>query len=232
MADKKLQGDNLFGNSFWEAVDQAIKEGLDYQSYLAELPELLKEVITRPLSGDDVEYLQKIHAYLAITNPERPMFEPEGEAAIWRSTSGWLIYDYGNYIVTSSGIFAYGYHPDSLKQKAINDLPDDDKGGRRRKIDYNQTGTITQQIVDTSRDVLTLAQQRWPSAQMVEGYPNMRRMAWVIATLNDFTIEGFNPSVEDRVVLEWARRNGADRLISKDTKHLRDRRPKQRRPGR
>ena len=210
-----LQGKELFGEEFWQAVDAAIETGISQKREVALPPELLKEVVARPIGQDELEHLQQVHAYLAITNSAEPVFEPVGEPTLVRASSGWLIYDYGNFMIASAGLFAYGYHPDALKQKAIND---DDEGGKRGRDarDYSRTGTIVQQIVDTSKDMLGLVQQRWPAAKMVAGYPGMQRMAWVVATLNNYPIVDFEPTIEDRVVLEWARRNGVDKLRVKD----------------
>lgn len=216
-----LQGEGLFGEEFWKAVDAAIEAGLEQKKSVELPPELLEQVVARPVNPMEVEHLQQIHAYLVLTNGENPVYEPPaGKPYIIRSNSGWLIHDYGpqNYIVASAGLFAYGYHPDVMKTKALNDDEGEtgSSGRRARKVDYGRTGTIVQQIVDTSKDMIGLVQNRWPSAKMVDGYAGMQRMAWVVATLNDYPIVDFEPTIEDRVVLEWATRNGVDKMRVKD----------------
>lgn len=213
------QSDDLFGPKFWEAVEETIATG-QAQRKSIELPlELLEEVIARPISQAEIDHLQQIHAYLIITDGSKPVYEPTGPATLVRASSGWLIHDHGNYLSASAGLYAYGFHPDVLKQKAINDPDEEDEGGSRRrevKIDYSQTGTIVQQIADTARDMVGLIQNRWPCVKILEGFPAMQRMAWVVAQLNEYSVVDFDPSIADRVVLEWARRNGADKLRLRD----------------
>lgn len=216
-----LQGEDLFGPKFWVAVEETIAAG-QAERKTVELPlELLEEVITRPISQAEIEHLQQIHAYLVITDGSKPVYEPSGPATLVRASSGWLIHDHGNYLTASAGLYAFGYHPDVLKQKAINDPDEEDEEGggsgrRAEAIDYSKTGTIVQQIADTARDMIGLVEHRWSSVKILEGFPAMQRMAWVVANLNEYPVVDFEPDMADRVVLEWARRNGADKLRLKD----------------
>ena len=221
----------LFGKAFWEAVDIQIEESLkrEHENKISlELkfpPQTIEQIITRPISRQEVDYQLRCYAYLELCNADQLSDLPSGKPnALIRSVSGWLIHDYGNFLCSSPGKLRYGYHPEANDGLAINDgvyKPDDEEN-----LDISipkKTGTIVQQFVDTAKDMVALAKDRWPAAHIVSGWYAMQRAAWIIGLLNEYLIQGFDATPEDNVVLYWANKYGNKRLSITDISRLKAR---------
>ena len=195
---------------FWRAIEAG--EGIDLTEALA------KQVASRPISPIEMDYLLKKYAYLEICDREDPRYEGGGSPKFVRSRSGWLIHDHGNFCCISPGRFLYGYHPSGKDGLAINDREDDDggEGGGGDPFLWGE-GNPTRMIVESARDMVYYAMSKWSGIQMVAGHQMMQRMAWIVAQLHDYPLEGYEPSIEDEVIYDWAD-NLVDNIVRKEKK--------------
>ncbi len=222
----KVSGKQKYDEAFWEAAAKIMARSAEKKQKYDVPQEILQALVDRPISTAEVDHLLEQYAYLEICNADARHFDTDKEPTLIRSESGWLIHDYGDLLVASSGLMSYGHHPEMKRYPAINDewsKPDPeegDGGAGEEPLIPEGNGTIVQQFTDTAKDMVALAQERWTKGRIRSGYTSMQRMAWIIGLLNRYPLDGFEPNNEDKVVLVWAKRNGMDRLMIQDTSKL------------
>jgi hypothetical protein len=164
-----------FDQSFWDELQKL--EELDEWGKIANIA---KQAMTRPITSAELEYILRNYAYLEIGDAnlsEYPPIKPDALRLV-KSASGWTIHDHGSVLRAAPGKMFY----------RSNDPDKDGEGGGN--------GTVVQQFVDTARDMLTIAQNRWLGARILGGYRPMQFAAYLIAQASNYILEGIE-LVED-----------------------------------
>lgn len=189
--EKNDQSSAFFDQSFWDELKKL--ETGDEWSLIADLG---KQAITRNVTSAELEYILRNYAYLEISdaaNYDPKLVDPQ-QVTFSKSRSGWLIHDHGTVLRASPGILTYRYH--NLFNETKDPMADDDK------IGY---GTIVQQYVDTTRDMLKIAQSRWPGAKVLSGYRPMQFAAYLIAQAAGYLLEGVELTNEEARTYQYVK---------------------------
>lgn len=174
-----------------EQIWTALAEGK-----VPEASELAKEALTRPITHNEFYYLLSRHPYLEIGDSAGSA-PKAGRAPETKTTkTGWVVQDYGDCIVTGPGRLVFG------RYVGLTEEEDEEGGGGAGLTDQ---GTLQQQIIETAKELIEMAQGRWDKASILKGFYGMKRAAWVAAGLKDYGLSGFEPTEEDQVVYNWAR---------------------------
>ncbi|MDF2868352.1 MAG: hypothetical protein K0S11_1822 [Gammaproteobacteria bacterium] len=187
--DNKEQNSTFFDQSFWDELKK-LEEG-DEWSVIADIGKAL----TRPVTSIELAHVLRHYAYLEIGDAsiyELKSVDPEG-VKFTKSKSGWLIHDHGSVLRASPGRMLYRSH------NAFAGESDDESGGG---VGY---GTIVQQYVDTTRDMLTIAQARWPGARVLSGYRPMQFAAYLIAQASHYILEGIELTDEETRTYQYVK---------------------------
>jgi hypothetical protein len=181
-SDNNEQNSTFFDQSFWDELKK-LGEG-DEWSVIAKLNE---QALTRSVTSVELAYVLRNHAFLEISDAslyEVKAIDPE-KLTFVKSKSGWLIHDHGSLLRASPGRLLYRHH------NAFNENEQDGSGGGVG------IGTIVQQYVDTARDMLTIAQNRWLGAKVLSGYRPMQFAAYLIAQASHYILEGVELTEEE-----------------------------------
>jgi|GEM_PF-2411572 len=173
----------FFEQSFWDELKR-LEEG-DEWSVIASLG---KQALTRPVASIELEHLLRNYAYLEICDASLYEFKsinPE-KLVLTQAKSGWLIHDHGSILRASPGRMLY-------RTSQADDDEDDDQGGDSG----GGVGTVVQQYVDTTRDMLSIAQTRWHGAKVLSGYRPMQFAAYLIAQASNYILEGVELTQEE-----------------------------------
>ena len=143
----------------------------------------------KPPAHEDLEFLLRKYPFLQIMNTE-PDFPIPIVPHFIKVSSGWMVHDYGDAISASPGKDLYGAgNAEELDIK----LEEDDSGGE------GGHGTIVKQAFDTAQDMIALAQRKnWPGVEIIAGTPLMLWAAWMAAADLGLTLQGYEPSQEDK----------------------------------
>jgi len=124
--------------------EETLSEELESQGISPEaegfMPEGLKALLERPITEEDVYFLLGRYPYLEICDVNNPMKEEGAIPELRKTSSGWVVHDYGNYMAVSAGVNAFGNK--SLKDiaKEYELAIHDDPYTRRKGLDQ---GSIT-----------------------------------------------------------------------------------------
>jgi len=144
----------------------------------------------RPASHDDVLFLLRKFPYIQMINTE-PTLDEEYELTFITAQNGWVIHDYGDAMSVSPGKHLYGFKPEA---------EDEEEGGEGGAALDAGKGTTIKQAVDTAAEMIAIAmdQKVWAGAEIIDGTDLMKWAAWVAAEERGFTLEGFEPTEEDK----------------------------------
>jgi len=151
--------------------------------------------VLREITPEEIQYLLDHCPFLQIVGPEMEL-APE-KVKIVQSESGWDIHDYGDAIASSPGRLLIGggnfriYFGDE----------DDEDGGSGGEIINPGKGTIRNQAFVTASEMVLMGQEHgWDVITIVDGHPLMKRAAWIKATEEGMTVDGFEPTEEDEKI--------------------------------
>jgi hypothetical protein len=185
-----------------------------------EIPESLYENLVsyaqeRAVTYEEFYYLLSRYPFLDIHHPDGYAPLEQRQPVIIKAKSGWDILDYGDRLRTSPGLFMYGAYSKSGRRQADDD--GDSGGGDWVK----STGTLVQQFADTAYEVIALAIHKgWPAAQVYSGFYGMIRAAWIAAESKHFLLQGFDPTVNDKVINGWVTKLLPNKLKALDRLYL------------
>ncbi len=199
MADDDNEKPSTFEEEFWES--------LGTQGKPLDVEQIRQFSIERPISLDDVEHLMSLFPYLDLCNAD--VKEPPLDShpvKVHRAQSLWLIHDRGDRLTTGPGRLNFGAYRRMRFDEDGNPIldDDDDEGGSQW---VRPDGTIIKQFFDTAIELIEIAAERWPAANILSGYLPMQRAAWMAATEFGFAIN-YNPTAEDLMVFESIKQHG------------------------
>lgn len=196
-------------HQFWEHTREMFKRGEVPGGEFYE--QLNRQAVSRAITYEEFYHLLGRFPALVVRNIDVEQFPERVEPNVIKSSSGWDILDFGDWVCTSPGRLIWG---------AYRDGPADDEQAPIIK----GNGTLVQQFVDVAYDVMALAVEKgWPAAYVVHGFYGMVRAAWIAAEGLSYHIEGFSPTVNDRVVLTWVNQllDKRQKEVAQRVKHLR-----------
>lgn len=155
-----------------------------------DIKQSMDNVFERSVTPQEFYYLLSCYPYLTICNADYPYIDSGTKPTITYAKNGWPILNFNSVICAGSNIlFA------ELNGKKPLSKQDEDEGGN---------GTIVKQYSDVAYEAMALAHQLgWPTIEILSGFYPMQRMAWIAAMENNYSIKGFDPSIEDEVVRNW-----------------------------
>lgn len=159
--------------------------------------------VLREISPEEIQYLLDRCPFLQIVGPTTEL-EPE-EVKIIQSESGWDIHDYGDAISSSPGRLLFGGGNFRIY------LDDEDEGGSGGDIINPGKGTIRNQAFVTASEMVLMAHERgWDHFTIVDGHLLMKRAAWIKASEQGMTVDGFEPTAEDEKIRDRVLQSGED----------------------
>jgi len=170
----------------------------------------IKDVdILKPLRPEELLYLLDHCPFLQLIarGDSLPLENPEFITA----RSGWAIHNYGDAMSSSPGelLFAGGDFRISLN---------DDAGDNSESGPINTgKGTIVKQAFDTAAEMIEFAKKLgWAGAQLIDGHPLMAWAAWMKASDEHFSLEGYEPTEKDLKKRERVKRSEIQDLMQTD----------------
>ena len=160
--------------------------------------EAQQSIFDRDITPTEFYYLLGRYPYLEIANAADRVIDPSVAPEQYRTKTGWQALDFGNVLIIGSSELQ-ALDRVHRKARAIAAGESIDEG------DEGSDGTIVGQYAEAAFDLINIAiGKQWPSAEIISGYYPMRRMAWIAAAEVKFSLYGFEPTTEDRVVQNWA----------------------------
>lgn len=160
----------------------------------------VSELFAWNIKPQDILYLLRRYPFLQVVDTKVNVEAPDDEPAFITSSSGWTIYDYGNALSASPGLYLFAGGDYTIPVDG-----DSSSGG---DIINPGKGTIVKQAFDTALDMVKIADDRlWEGLLIVDGDPLMQWAAWAEAYDRGFVIEGFNPGEADFQKRELIRRS-------------------------
>ncbi|HLD16303.1 MAG TPA: hypothetical protein VJB02_01105 [Coxiellaceae bacterium] len=158
--------------------------------------ESFEDIVFRPVSKADLEYLKDRYPFMQLISGREDRTIAEQPTFI-QAKSGWIIYDYGDALCASPGVFIYAGGDYRI---AVKKGRKEDEGGEGGGALINGGhGTIVKQAVDTGAEMMWIAMEReWPGASVVEGHRWMKWGAWMLAEDREFPLGGYIPTEEDQ----------------------------------
>jgi len=167
----------------------------------------------REITEQDIEYLKNIYPYVRIMNPNAINISTKNLKKT-EATTGWQIFDYGNFIAISPGKKLYQSQGNQEFIKSIlmktrpnkteeNSSDDDGDGGT---IFLPEAGTILQQTIDTIAEIIQQGiDKKWPYFKIYDGTEKMKKLTWKKNKKQGWLVEGYNPTEQDEKLLEKLR---------------------------
>lgn len=138
----------------------------------------------KPVRHQDLLYLLNKYPFLQIVNTE-PDLSTSSKVNLVTTPNGWVIHDYGDAMSSSPGRSLFGPGSPEVEEEG----GEGGEGG----------GTIVKQLFDTAQAMVLLAiEKKWAGVQIVDGTALMKWAAWMAAEDNQFPVQGYQPSEQDR----------------------------------
>lgn len=193
-----------------EQLPPESEEDIDFQ---AELDGLIDEALTREVDEElagkihdaavgamranatfswdlrtpDIQYLIDRCPFLQIVDT-KVVTDPPPEPEFTTLKSGWTLYDYGNALSCSPGLYLYA--GGDFRMRVAGEEDDGDEGA----IINPGKGTLINQIYETAIEMVEIADDRaWEGLLIVDGQELMKWAAWVEAYDRGFHIYGYEP---------------------------------------
>lgn len=174
-----------FDKSFWESLNN-LQNGDEW----SKISDLHKQALARPINANELEVILRNYAFLELCDASiaQPTSVDPNNVRFVQSKSGWMIHDHGSVLRASPGRWLYQLH---------------DATGASGGVGY---GTAVQQFVDTTRDMLAIAQNRWQyGARVLAGYRPMQFAAYLIAQASAYSLEGLALSKQEELKYNYVK---------------------------
>lgn len=177
--------DGLIQQAMTQDIDEELAEKI-HQAALHALRE--RSVFDWDLRASDIQYLVDHCPYLQIVDT-KVVTDPPVEPSFITLKSGWTLYDYGNAMSTSPGLYLFGGGDFQVP------LAEGEGGGG---IVNPGKGTLVNQIYRSAVEMVEIADERaWEGLLIVDGHELMKWAAWLEAYDRGFRIYGYEPTEKD-----------------------------------
>lgn len=162
----------------------------------------------RGLSPEEILYLLNRCPFLQIVSTGNA--EPLPEPKFITAKSGWTIHHYGDAMSSSPGELLFK----SSDFRKLFETEDE-------TIANPGKGTLVKQAYDTAAEMVKLAQEfHWQGIKIVDGHPLMMWAAWMQATDDAFSLEGYDPEEKDIEKRERVKRSDVEDQLQIDINKL------------
>jgi hypothetical protein len=160
-----------------------------------DIKQSIANVFERDMTPQEFYYLLSCYPYLTVCNAEYPYVDQGVKPTVTYAKNGWPILNFKTVIYAGSNALFAELRGKGKRETAAEGKKEDDEGGN---------GTIVKQFSDVAYEVMTLAHQLgWPTIEIISGFYPMQRMAWIAGLESNYSVTGFEPSIEDEVVRGW-----------------------------
>jgi predicted RNA-binding Zn-ribbon protein involved in translation (DUF1610 family) len=193
----------------------------------------MKTIYDRSLSTDDFYFLMSQYPFVVVCNSEYAYIDPDDHPKRIRTKNGWTMIIYKDAICLGTnyleaerfqyehgirGLAAWealkfkcpkcGYTDEqALKQAGANgdDIYACPKCGFKPEQGVKGFGTMSKQAIDAVIEMVEYIREhkKWAAVEIIIGHYPIQRDTWIICSLFDYPVIGFEPKPEDMVVKSW-----------------------------
>ncbi|NNM59049.1 MAG: hypothetical protein HKM04_04475 [Legionellales bacterium] len=144
-----------------------------------------QDIFQRPLSSEEFYYLLSLYPYITIADHANAFIGQEEMPKRMKTKNGWNMFVYESAICIGTNYF------ESQRFQQENNL----KG----------LGTLSKQGLDAIIEMIDYvrAEKNWETIEIIFGNYTLQRLVWIMCTLTDTPVVGFDPRIEDEVVRRW-----------------------------
>lgn len=144
-----------------------------------------QDIFNRPLTQEEYYYLLSLYPYITISDHANAFIGQEEVPLRKKTKNGWNMFIYESAVCIGTNYF------ESERYQAEHNL----KG----------LGTLSKQGLDAVIEMIDYvrAEKEWETIEIIFGNYTLQRLVWIMCTLQNIPVVGFDPRVEDEVVRRW-----------------------------
>jgi predicted RNA-binding Zn-ribbon protein involved in translation (DUF1610 family) len=193
----------------------------------------MKNIYERDISADDFYFLMSQYPFVVVCNSDYAYIDPDDNPKRIRTKNGWTMIIYKDAICLGTNFleaekFQYEHGKRGLAawedlhfkcpkcgnkdEKALKesgakneDIYSCPKCGFKPEQGVKGFGTLSKQAIDAVIEMVEYIRQhkKWSAVEIIVGHYPVQRDTWIICSLFDYPVAGFDPKPEDRVVKNW-----------------------------